>query len=344
MVRIGLILYCTSLKINRIDNRWYNVGTMLIDEVTVTVKAGNGGNGAVSFRRSEGKPKGGPDGGNGGNGGSVYLQGVTDLSALRQFQFKKVHKAEDGVPGKKKNLYGKNAPDLYLKVPVGTQVKDESGGVIAEIEETETPVLVARGGKGGRGNNEFKSATNQAPRYAEKGEQGEERVLKLELRLIADVGFIGFPNAGKSTLLSVMTNANPKIGDYPFTTLEPNIGVMEGGIILADIPGLIEGASSGKGLGIKFLKHIEKTRLLIHCIDASQQDVEKTYQTLRKEFANYNDELLQKPELIVLTKSDSVDEKDLEAKRKTFSPPAQTVSAYDDESLSQLKKTIKERL
>lgn len=315
---------------------------MLIDDVVITVKAGNGGDGAVSFRRNEGNPKGGPDGGNGGNGGDVYFRGVTDLSALRQFQFKKKHKADDGVPGKKKNLFGKNAADLYLKVPVGTRITTEEGAVLGEITREGEELLVARGGHGGRGNNEFKSATNQAPRYAEKGEAGEEKVLRLELRLIADVGLIGLPNAGKSTLLSVLTNATPKIGNYPFTTLEPNIGVMDG-IVLADIPGLIEGASSGRGLGIKFLRHIEKTKLLVHCLDATNDDLIKTYETVRREFSLYNQELLEKPEIIVLTKEDAVAEDELLTKKqalKVLQKEILTVSSYDDTSLLRLKEKI----
>ena len=315
---------------------------MLIDDVVITVKAGNGGNGAVSFRQNEGNPKGGPDGGNGGNGGDVYLVGVDDLSALKQFQFKKVLKADDGVQGKKKNLFGKNAEDLMIKVPKGTRVTDSTGIFICEIDEAGEPFLIARGGNGGRGNNEFKSSTNQSPRYAETGEMGEEKILRLELRLIADVGLIGLPNAGKSSLLSVLTNATPKIGNYPFTTLEPNIGVMDG-VFLADIPGLIEGASGGRGLGIKFLKHIEKTALLVHCIDATLDDPQKAYKTVRDEFEKYNTELLNKPELVVLTKIDLIDEKDLALKKKSLTKVSKnilTVTAYDDKSLAALKKAI----
>ncbi len=319
---------------------------MLIDDVVITVKAGNGGNGAVSFRQNEGNPKGGPDGGNGGNGGDVYLVGVDDLSALKQFQFKKVLKADDGVSGKKKNLFGKNAEDLMIKVPTGTRVTDNTGIFICEIDTANEPFLIARGGHGGRGNNEFKSATNQSPRYAESGERGEEKILRFELRLIADVGLIGLPNAGKSSLLSVLTNATPKIGNYPFTTLEPNIGVMDG-VFLADIPGLIEGASGGKGLGIKFLKHIEKTALLVHCIDSSIDDPLKAYKIVREEFEKYNTALLDKPELVVLTKIDVIDEKELEQKKKALLKVTKnllTVTAYDDQSLQNLKKAITSHL
>ena len=200
---------------------------MLIDEVEIMVKAGSGGNGAVSFIRNAMTRKGGPDGGNGGNGGDVYFEGVDDVTALREFQYKKEVKALDGVPGKKKNLFGKNAPELVVKIPLGTKVTDIKSGQSFEVLEKQQRNLVAHGGKGGRGNNEFKSSTVQAPKFAEKGEPGEIRRLKLELAIIADVGLIGLPNSGKSSLLSVFTNAHPKIGDYPFTTLEPNLGVME---------------------------------------------------------------------------------------------------------------------
>lgn len=315
---------------------------MFVDEVTITVKAGNGGNGAASFRHSEGNDRGGPDGGNGGNGGNVYLQGVNDMTALAPFRYKKVLKADDGVSGKRKNLFGKNAEDLIISLPIGTRVTDKTTERVYEIAGIQGKLLIARGGKGGRGNNEFKSATNQAPRFAEKGEAGEEKELHLELRLIADIGLIGLPNAGKSSLLSVLTNAAPKIGDYPFTTLEPNLGMLNQ-IIIADIPGLIEGASSGKGLGIKFLKHIERTRVLLHCIDASSQDVVKDYETVRKEFAEYNAELLTKKEIILLTKVDLVSEQEVTKKKEQLKKLQENivgVSVYDDKSLEELKNML----
>ena len=316
---------------------------MLIDDVVITVKAGSGGNGSASLRRNAQTPKGGPDGGNGGNGGNVYAIGVDDVTALRQFQFKKIIKAEDGGKGQKQNLYGKNAEHLYIKVPLGTRISDTHAKWLYEIEDTTTPFLLARGGLGGRGNNEFKSATNQTPRYAESGQPGEEKTLHLELRLIAHIGFIGLPNAGKSSLLSVLTNAEPKIGNYPFTTLEPNLGMMDR-LILTDIPGLIEGASTGRGLGIKFLKHIEKTRLLAHCIDASDPDPLATYEIVRKEFASYNKELLEKPEIILLTKADLIDEKELGEKKKLLQKTKRkiyTVSVYDDVSITALQDVLR---
>lgn len=309
---------------------------MLIDDVIVTFSGGKGGDGAISFRQNEGNPRGGPDGGNGGDGGNVYLLGVDDVSALQKFQFKKTEKAEDGIPGKKKNLFGRNGNDLIVTIPLGTRITNTKTGKSFEITDTTTKHQIARGGRGGRGNNEFKSATHQAPRFAEKGKLGEEVEVHLELRLIADVGLIGLPNAGKSSLLAALTNAHPKIGNYPFTTLEPNLGVMDG-YVLADIPGLIEGASLGKGLGIKFLKHIEKTSVLVHCIDATESDVLHAYTTVREEFEQYNKELLEKREVILLTKCDLLTDEEIQGKKgvlREVSENVLTISIYDKESLS----------
>jgi GTP-binding protein len=315
---------------------------MLIDDVKITIKAGKGGNGAISFRHDEGKDHGGPDGGNGGYGGDVYVIAVDDMMALRQFQFKKQLKADDGVPGKRKNLFGRKGEDLLLKVPRGTQITDIDSGRTIEIVDRVTPVRLATGGIGGRGNNEFKTSTIQAPRYAEDGTPGEEKHLHIQLKIIADIGFIGLPNAGKSSLLGMLTNANPKIGAYPFTTLEPNLGAM-GTIIMADIPGLIEGAHEGRGLGIKFLKHIEKTKLLFHCIDVTTENILETYELVRREFAEYKTELLEKPEIILLTKTDLVDAKTIADKKKLLKKTKReihTVSVYDDKSLEELKNII----
>ncbi len=317
---------------------------MLVDNVHLTIKAGNGGNGAVSFLRNGLTDKGGPDGGNGGNGGSIYFRGSNNLSDLSEFRFKKKMRAEDGVRGKKKNLYGKNADHLALSVPVGTQIIDENSDTVYEITDITTEVLLAQGGKGGRGNNEFKSATNQTPTYAEPGTPGEEKKLFLRLRIIADIGLIGLPNAGKSSLLSVLTHATPKIGNYPFTTLEPNIGMM-GKHPIADIPGLIEGASTGKGLGISFLQHIEKTKILVHCIDVTGEDLKKVYETVRNEFAQYNTELLEKKEIILLTKSDLVEEKELKEKMNQFSKnKVLTASVYNPDSIELLKQALEKLL
>ncbi|MDP3941231.1 MAG: GTPase ObgE [bacterium] len=322
---------------------------MLVDDVIVSVKAGNGGNGAVSFRRNAQTARGGPDGGNGGKGGDIFVRGVTDITALQEFQFKKSIKAEDGIKGDRNNLFGRKGKDLVIDVPVGTRITDVDTGWKTDID-AEKSVLIARGGNGGRGNNEFKSATNQTPRTAEKGEEGQARRLRLELRLIADIGLIGLPNAGKSSLLEALTNARPKIANYPFTTLEPNLGVMftsskgGDGKIIADIPGLIEGASGGKGLGIKFLKHIEKTRLLLHCIDATSVDVLHDYHIVHKEMLAYNKEIGQKKEIVLLTKRDVVTATEYKEKEKILKNISQrvlSVSIYDEESLGKLKTLLK---
>lgn len=315
---------------------------MLIDDVIITIKAGKGGDGAATFLHNAGNYKGGPNGGNGGNGGNVYIQGTSDLTALQQFQYKKAWIAADGIAGKHKNLYGKNADNLIIFVPLGTRVTDIVRGKIYEVEDTQRQLLIAKGGLGGRGNTEFKSATNQAPRYSESGTQGEEKQIRLELRLIADVGLIGLPNAGKSSLLASLTNAHPKIANYPFTTLEPNLGVVDN-IILADIPGLIEGASQGKGLGFKFLKHIEKTKVLLHCIDSTQENLLTVYQTVREEFANYNKELLMKNEIILLTKTDLLSDKEIKEKNQQLKKTKREiipVSVYNEETMAKVKQII----
>jgi GTP-binding protein len=314
---------------------------MLVDNVTLTIKAGDGGNGAATFLRNGMTAKGGPDGGNGGNGGSIYFQGSTNVRDLSEFRFKKKIVAEDGIAGKHKRLYGKNALDTTILVPLGTIITVLKTNGAFEIRDTQ-PRKFAKGGHGGRGNLEFKSSTNQSPNYAESGALGEEKTLQLELKLIADIGLIGLPNAGKSSLLSVLTQAHPKIGNYPFTTLEPNLGVL-GDLTLADIPGLIEGASEGKGLGIGFLKHIEKTKLLLHCIDATDEYPEKTYKIVRDEFTNYNSELLEKPELILFTKTDLVDKKDLSKKVKLFEKYGKQIlmcSVYSQESIEALIEVL----
>ncbi len=315
---------------------------MLVDNVTITIKAGDGGNGASTFLRDGQHVRGGPNGGNGGNGGNIYFQGSNNINDLKLFRFKKKLTAESGIPGKSKNLFGKNAEDMTILVPVGTKITDVDTNKTYEITETNSPVLLAKGGRGGRGNTEFKTSTNQAPTYAESGAPGQKKVLLLELRLIADIGLIGLPNAGKSTLLTALTNATPKIADYPFTTLEPNIGMM-GTHPIADIPGLIEGASSGKGLGITFLKHIEKTKLIIHCIELGADDLKKRYDTVRSEFEKFNSLLLEKPEIILLTKTDLVDEKVIAKNIKMFEKLGKKVLSYsfvNEDSMTLLKTEI----
>lgn len=319
---------------------------MLVDSVTLHIKAGDGGNGAATFLRNGQTAKGGPDGGNGGNGGDVYFQGSHNLRDLKEFRFKKKVAAEDGVPGKNQKLFGKNAPDFTIYVPIGTIITDTATGQTYEIVDTTTPLLMAEGGKGGRGNVEFKSATNQSPQYAEQGTKGEEKELHLELKLIAEIGLIGLPNAGKSSLLTVLTNATPKIGNYPFTTLEPSLGML-GEHAIADIPGLIEGASTGKGLGIKFLKHIEKTKIVVHCIESTADDAEQRYKTVRQEFEKYNPLLLEKPELIVLTKTDIADEEHIKKNKALFTKMGKTVltcSIDDHESLLALKAELEKMI
>ena len=285
-----------------------------IDQAVIYVKAGNGGNGTISFRREKYIPKGGPDGGNGGNGGNVIIRADKQLGTLLDFRYKRAYKAENGENGRGKDQTGKTGLDVVLRVPCGTLVmeglhKKILGDLIHEGDE----VVVARGGKGGRGNAEFATSTNQAPRIAEPGIPGEECELTLELKLIADVGLVGFPNAGKSTLISVVSAAKPKIADYPFTTLTPNLGIVryaEGkSFTLADMPGLIKGAHLGKGLGIQFLRHIERTRVLVFLIESISEDPKRDYEILLNELASYNAALAKKPKIVALTKIDLFEEK-----------------------------------
>ncbi len=304
---------------------------MLVDEAEITVRGGHGGPGRVSFR---GKLGGGPDGGDGGKGGSVYVRVTSDIYALAQFLSKKVCRAEDGGSGGGGIRSGANGKDLILTMPVGTFLTDEKGSGI-ELTQLGQEFLLAKGGLGGRGNEFFKSSGNTTPRYAQPGLSGQEKRLKLELKLIADFGLIGLPNAGKSSLLNEITNANAKIGNYPFTTLEPNLGVLNGRVI-ADIPGLIEGASVGRGLGHKFLKHIEKVKLLLHCISSESDDPARDYKIIRKELAKFNPELLNKKEIILLTKSDLKKTKLKKIDNKKVIP----VSIYNWDSIQALIKIL----
>lgn len=277
---------------------------MFVDKVIVHVKAGRGGNGAVSFRHEKYIDKGGPDGGNGGRGGSVIFVVDPNQNTLAQFRYKQELEAEPGTSGAKRQRNGKNGEDLLVKVPAGTQVFDQEA-LVADLTETGQKAVVAWGGDGGFGNAHFKSSTRQAPRVAEVGEPGEEKELTLELKLLADAGLIGFPNAGKSTLLSVVTNARPEIGDYPFTTLSPNLGVADiddASLLIADIPGLIEGASQGKGLGDAFLRHVERTSVLIHLIDIYEKDVAAAFTTIMNELKAHSKTLAARPQIVALTK------------------------------------------
>lgn len=287
---------------------------MLTDEVKIKVMAGKGGDGSVAFDKV--KMSLGPTGGRGGNGGSVYFEGVSDLLVLRRYRNKKEHWAENGKRGGNDRSDGKAGEDLILPMPIGSVIKNTETGKEIEIKASGQRVLAAKGGVGGRGNYFFRSSVNTSPKEKEIGRSGEEFEFEIELRLIAQIGLIGLPSAGKSSLLNELTKAEAKVAAYHFTTLEPNLGVMEGGIILADIPGLIEGASSGKGLGIKFLRHIKRTEILAHCISLDSEDVLKDYETIRNELERYDPELLEKKEIIILTKSDLVSVKEKNEKRQ----------------------------
>ena len=282
---------------------------MFVDRVTIRIAAGAGGAGACSFRREKFVPKGGPDGGDGGLGGSIFARADENLATLLDFRYHNEWKAERGQHGKGKNMTGKSGADLYLPLPVGTEIRDlDSGEILGELVLPGETVLVAQGGRGGRGNARFATPTHQTPREWEPGTYGVERNLELVLKLIADVGLLGEPNAGKSTLLSVISAARPKIADYPFTTLEPNLGVVglsdSRSFVVADVPGIIEGAHAGKGLGLKFLQHVERTRLIAVLIPADAPDPQATYELLRGEAARYSAELAKKPHLVVVTKMD----------------------------------------
>ena len=283
---------------------------MFVDIAKVLVRAGRGGNGVVSFRHEKYVDKGGPDGGDGGRGGDIVFLATKDLNTLLNFRYKPELKAEKGGDGGKRNKRGKSGAPLIVKVPMGTLVKRD-GMVIADLTEDQQQAVVARGGDGGFGNAHFTSSTRQAPKIAELGEAGEEFEAELELKLLADVGLVGFPNAGKSTFLSVVSNARPEIANYEFTTLTPNLGVADvddGSILIADIPGLIEGASEGKGLGDQFLRHVERTAVLLHMIDVYSDDPAEKYQAIRRELEKYSESLAERPEIIALTKCEGLDD------------------------------------
>jgi GTPase len=294
---------------------------MFIDYVEIEVSAGNGGKGAVTFRREKYVPKGGPSGGNGGRGGNVIIKAYHNLSTLLDFRYKRIYKAGSGDPGASSLKDGKSGEDVYIKVPVGTIIKDfQSGEVLYDLDEDGKEIIIAKGGKGGRGNSNFATPTNQAPRYAEPGTEGELKKIILELKLIADVGLVGFPNAGKSTLISRISAARPKIADYPFTTLEPNLGIVRYkdylSFTVADIPGIIEGAHQGKGLGHQFLRHIERTRILLVLIDITSEDYQKDYNILINELKSYSTELVKKQKFAALSKADLASDADLGKLRK----------------------------
>ena len=330
---------------------------MFIDQATITVHAGKGGNGVVSFRREKFIPKGGPDGGNGGRGGSVILRADRQLTTLMDFRYKRSYTADDGNNGMSSNKTGRSAEDVTIRVPAGTLIKDaKSNDTYVDLIDDGEEYVIAKGGRGGRGNAEFATPTIQAPRRATKGDAGEEKIIQLELKLLADVGLVGFPNAGKSTLISRISAAKPKIADYPFTTLIPNLGIVYyseyKSFVVADMPGLIEGAHGGKGLGIEFLKHIERTRVLVILIECTAEDPKEQYRILTHELKSFNESLVKKPQLIALTKMDLSNEamkKELARLKFPKSVPVFPISSATGEGLKDLvdavwKKLAKEKI
>lgn len=325
---------------------------MFVDTANVVIQAGKGGDGAVSFRREIYVDKGGPDGGDGGNGGNVIFEASQNVNTLLDFRYQPELKAKPGGNGAKAKRHGKSGEDLIVKVPMGTLVKRE-GIVIADLTDHGQRVVIAHGGDGGFGNAHFKSSVRQTPRMAEKGEMGEAFDAELELKLLADVGLVGLPNAGKSTFLSVVTNARPEIADYAFTTLTPNLGVADiddGSLLIADIPGLIEGAAEGKGLGDQFLRHVERTAVLLHLIDVYSNDVAADYETIREELRLYSEELLTRPEVVVLTKTDGLDEEIIsmqtDALKKVVGPntPIMTMSSTAHQGLKEVLRALRTKI
>ncbi len=316
-----------------------------VDSARISVKAGDGGVGCVSFRREKFVPKGGPDGGNGGRGGDVLITANKQLSTLLDFQYKSKYAAQRGEHGLGANKTGKSGSDVVLEVPVGTLIRDsETNEIIGDLVENGDHCLVAKGGRGGRGNSEFATSTNQAPRQFEQGEPGEEREIELELKLLADVGLVGFPNAGKSTLISVISAAKPKIADYPFTTLVPNLGIVRvdtgKSFVVADIPGLIEGAHTGRGLGVQFLRHIERTRVLVFLIEATSPDPKAEYNVLLNELKLFNKALLKKPRIVALTKNDIVTDSKQKVKGKFGKVPLHSISAVAGIGIKELVREM----
>jgi len=319
-----------------------------LDQVKIYVKAGNGGHGSPSFRREKFIEYGGPDGGDGGKGGSILLRSERNLNTLIDYRFQQHHKAERGENGSGQNRTGRGGTDLFLKVPIGTQVFEEDNKtLIYDFKKEGDKFVVASGGKGGLGNTRFKSSTNRAPKKFTKGVIGEEYIVWLQLKTIADVGIIGLPNAGKSSLLAAITNATPKIANYKFTTLNPNLGVAsydDKEITLADIPGLVEGAHEGVGLGIQFLKHVERCKTLMHLIDITNEDIENTYQQVKNELGSYSKKLLNKKEIIVLNKTDLLDKNEVVKIMKSFSKNKDsevvTLSTLEKGSVSKIKAKL----
>ena len=323
-----------------------------IDKTSVDVIAGDGGDGSVSFRREKFVDHGGPDGGDGGDGGSVVFQASRNENTLAAFRYQKELKAENGQAGSKRRKHGRGAKNLIVAVPVGTSVTDGEGNVIADLTDDEQQAVIARGGKGGFGNAHFMSSTRQAPNFAEKGEKGDEVSVVLELKMIADVGVVGMPNAGKSTLLGHISNARPEIADYPFTTVKPNLGVVDidkhASLLFADIPGLIEGAAAGKGLGHEFLRHVERTKVLLHLIDVYQEDIAATYKTIQDELKSYKVDLTDRPQVVAINKVEGLDHEMIEDRLKVLrkivpkGTPLLAVSAQSGQGIKELLYAVKE--
>jgi len=321
-----------------------------IDETSISIKAGHGGSGKVSFRREKYIPKGPPDGGNGGHGGHIILRTTPNLGSLLQYRFRKFFEAPSGRPGGTRDCSGRNGEDLVLPIPRGTLIYDEqTGDLVKDLSNADEELLIARGGRGGKGNAHFCSSTNKSPRFSQPGEVGEELKIRFELKLLADVGLLGMPNAGKSSFIRSVTKAKPKVADYPFTTLNPHLGVVQGpdqeSFVIADIPGLIKDASHGAGLGLDFLRHVERSRLLLHLIDISPMAMEspdQAYLLIEKELKNYKKQVLQKPRWIVLTKSDITDEKTIQTWTTWFKEKKRTVFCISSVAHRGLQPLIKE--
>jgi GTPase len=327
---------------------------MFVDRVNVNIRAGKGGDGLLSFRREKFMAKGGPDGGDGGDGGSIIMRASRNQNTLAAFRYKKLLQAKDGQAGGKRKRHGRKGEDMIVDVPVGTVLTDRQGEVIADLTEDGQTETIAQGGQGGFGNAHFTSSTRQAPRVSEKGEKGEELDGIFELKMIADAGIVGLPNAGKSTLLSIISNAKPEIADYPFTTLHPNLGVVDidkkNSLLMADIPGLIEGASQGKGLGDEFLRHTERTNVLLHLIDAYNEDVAAAYKTIMQELKDYKVDLTSRPQVVALTKIDGFDKKQIDAKLRKLSKlvpkdtPVMAFSSLTREGLDDMLRTLQKQV
>ncbi len=324
-----------------------------VDKVNISLVAGKGGDGKRSFRHERFIARGGPDGGDGGNGGDVILRASQNSNTLSNFRHNKLLAAKEGQPGGKNKRHGKSGESLVIDVPVGTEVSNSDGKILADLVTDKSQEVIANGGRGGFGNAHFTSSTRQAPNFAEKGEPGEKLTVTLELKLIADVGIIGLPNAGKSTLLARMSNARPEIADYPFTTLTPNLGVVDidsnNSILMADIPGLIEGAAEGKGLGHEFLRHIERTRVIVHLVDIYDEDIKKSYNVIRKELLAYSPKFIRLTEVVALNKIDGCSEDLVDSKLKELKDVAKgsvviAISAQAGTNLNEFKYTLKRKL